>query len=811
MSGYCMKFLVLMLSAALLQVGFAAFPVRIAGKTPLFTGVGTEIEPTGAIVRAQDGVDSAFQEQLEEALKLQAIGEYEKAEKVYETLLELVPADAPVRADASFGLGQTRYWAKNYPGAIQAFQDFAREYPADARRGPAVFLTGQAYHSLGSWSEAITAFQAYLTIDDTVASFVYEVMGDCYLAAHDFAAAVEAYRRGVEGPVDRLMKIHLLEGIADAQTQAAQYDDLVATYDEILTYAQGADYRAKTEYLAGQALAAAGKGDESHQRYLAAVDDYPTSYHAYLALIELVNANLPVDEFQRGLVDYHAGAYGPAVQAFDRYLKNTPEHYAGEAHYYAGMSYKAAGNAELALAKFAGVIEDYPQGRYFGDAWIAKGETLVSAGAADKAAATWAQFVELNPDHQLAPRALWLSGELWEEQDRFEEAIYNYSELQSRYPESEFAAEALYRAGLCSYRSAEYASALSLWQKLVDEYGASSFRPAALYWLGRASHTIGNDENAVAYLNRLQAAYPGTYYAVRGDEFRQTWSAKLFQVPGQKNMLLSLPTADEQADAEAWLLSWSPVQPAEGESVSELPETLAQDGRLQRGVILWTLELTADASAQIRSLKSDINDSPLDLYRLGLLLQKKGMYRLAVSCFERVVELAPIEQRVSLPAFLLKLTHPFHFSDLLVAQAVELGVDPLLLFALVRQESSFEWHVQSWAGAQGLMQVMPATADWIALQLGWGDFSQHLIYRPFVNVQFGTWYFAHQLSSFNGDVVAALVAYNAGPGRAKRWQTAEMAVDDDLLLEYLPLDEPHLYVEKVYTHYNIYRQLYSAQ
>jgi soluble lytic murein transglycosylase len=664
---------------------------------------------------------------------------------------------------------------------------------------------------LGSWSEAIAQYQAYLEIDDTVASFVYEVMGDCYLAARDLGAAVEAYRRGLDGPIDRLMRIHLLEGIADAQTQAADYDNLVATYDTILEHAQGDDYRAKTEYLAGQALAAAGEVDKSHSRYLGAVENYPASYHAYLSLIELVNAAYPVDEFQRGLVDYYNGAYAPAVEAFDRYIETAPENYSGEAHFYSGLAYKEAGNHDLAISRFDEVIEEYPESRYLGDAWIAQGQTLADMGASDQAIELWARFVELHPSDSLAPEALWLSGELWEERDRPVEAIHNYLQVQELYPEFERAAEALHRAGLLGFRSAQYDVGVGAWQKLVDDYQSSSLVPAAMYWLARSFHAAGDDERSRDYLARLREAYPGEYYAVRGEEFEQTWNAKMFQVPMNSNMLLAPPTAEEQAEAEGWLLSWSNVQPAEGETASQLPEPLLHDGRLRRGLILWTLDLTSDASSQIRDLKSEINDSPLDLYRLGLHLREHGLYRLAASCLDRLVSLAPLEARASIPTFVLKLTHQYHFNDLLVAEAVGVDLDPLLLLALVRQESNFEWHVESWAGAQGLMQIMPATADWIALQLGWTGFSQSMIYRPHVNVRFGTWYFAHQLSSFNNDIVAALTAYNAGPGRVMRWQTPEMAADDDLFLEYMPLEEPRLYVEKVYTHYDVYRDLYSGE
>jgi soluble lytic murein transglycosylase len=275
-------------------------------------------------------------------------------------------------------------------------------------------------------------------------------------------------------------------------------------------------------------------------------------------------------------------------------------------------------------------------------------------------------------------------------------------------------------------------------------------------------------------------------------------------------MLLSPPGAAEQIEAEQWLLSWLPSKPAEGEALSRLSDAVRNDGRLRRGLLLWELGLTEDASAQLRSLKADWNDSPLELYRLGLLLAEKGLYRLSISCLDRLLALAPIAKRVAIPTFLLKLTHPLHFSDLIVQEAIDLQLDPLLLLALVRQESAFEWQVESWAGARGLMQIMPATGDWIALQLSWKDYSQQALARPYLNVRFGAWYLARQLTSFNGDVAASLVAYNAGPGRASRWQTAEMANDDDLFLEYVPMGEPRLYVEKVYDHYRIYRKLYAS-
>jgi len=749
-------------------------------------------------------------EQLESARYLQQIGYYEKAVETCELLLGNSPTESPEHKEAAFLLGETQYYARDYTRAIKSLLSFAEQYPNDARRGQAIFRAGRAYQAISNWSQAIAQYRTYLSIDDTVASFIYELIGDCYLAAQDYPATIEAYRRSLEGPIDRLMRIHLLEGIAEAQNQSGQYSDLAKTYETILEQAVGSDYRAKTEYLAGRALAAAGQTENSHAHYLHAVNDYPTAYHAYLALIELVNAGYPVDEFQRGLVDYYNGAYTPAIEAFGRYIKGAPDNYAGEAHYYTGLAYKDAGSYDSALANFDVVIEKYPRGKYLGEAWIAKGQTYVVMGAPDKAAEVWAQFVKLHPSDPLAPEAFWLSGQVWEEQARFEEAIYNYSEVHSRYPDFKRAAESLYRAGICSFRAGAYDGAVRAWQKLAENYSESPLRPAALYWLARAFHAANDDDSARTYLRRLRDSYPTSYYAARGAEFERTWSAKMFQLARPTNILLTPPAAEERAEAENWLLSWSSEQPAEGQSVSELPPDLAGDGRLRRGLILWTLGLTSDASAQLRSLEDAINDSPLGLYRLGLRLSEEGLYRLSTSCFERVIALAPLDKQAAVPPFLLKMTHLFRFNDLIVTEAVKADIDPLLVFALVRQESNFEWHAESWAGAQGLMQVMPATADWIALQLGRRDFAQHLIYRPYVNVEFGVWYFDYQLSSFGEDIAAALVAYNAGPGRVKQWRTEEMANDDDLFLEYMPLEEPQLYLERVYDHYNVYRGLYAA-
>jgi soluble lytic murein transglycosylase len=101
--------------------------------------------------------------------------------------------------------------------------------------------------------------------------------------------------------------------------------------------------------------------------------------------------------------------------------------------------------------------------------------------------------------------------------------------------------------------------------------------------------------------------------------------------------------------------------------------------------------------------------------------------------------------------------------------AVAEGVPPLLLLALVRQESAFNPQAGSSAQAYGLTQVIGPTGRQIAASLG-VPWEPALLFEPASSLRFGAHYLATQLDAFDGDVLAALAAYNGGPANARRWR-----------------------------------------
>jgi len=208
-------------------------------------------------------------------------------------------------------------------------------------------------------------------------------------------------------------------------------------------------------------------------------------------------------------------------------------------------------------------------------------------------------------------------------------------------------------------------------------------------------------------------------------------------------------------------------------------------------------------------LRKELLSDPLALYQLALAYREQGVYRLSILCAKRLIQLSPAESIGQAPRFLQRLVYPLYFDDLVLAEAQANDLDPLLLFALIYQESLFEGWATSSAGAQGLTQVIPPTGEWIALKMPWPDYQAEHLYRPYLNVKFGAWYLARQLQDFDNNLFVALAAYNGGPGNAKRWLKLADG-DDDLFVESISKAESKRYVKKVYEHYVRYRELYGV-
>ncbi len=138
---------------------------------------------------------------------------------------------------------------------------------------------------------------------------------------------------------------------------------------------------------------------------------------------------------------------------------------------------------------------------------------------------------------------------------------------------------------------------------------------------------------------------------------------------------------------------------------------------------------------------------------------------------------------------------PTPFRDAVVAQSKRTGVDPAYVYGLIRQESRFIMDARSHAGASGLMQLMPATAKWTAKRLG-VPYGPRMINDRDTNLRLGTGYLKLLLDDFEGSQALAAAAYNAGPGRPRRWRNGP-ELEPAMWAETIPFNETRDYVKKV--------------
>lgn len=158
-----------------------------------------------------------------------------------------------------------------------------------------------------------------------------------------------------------------------------------------------------------------------------------------------------------------------------------------------------------------------------------------------------------------------------------------------------------------------------------------------------------------------------------------------------------------------------------------------------------------------------------------------------------------------------ELALPLRHDDIIRQQAKKKDLDPALIAAVIYQESRFRPRESS-AGAQGLMQILPSTADFIATKSGGTKFNTEDLATPQVNISYGSWYLRYLLDRYDNDTLTALAAYNAGEGRVDQWladsgKSGGSITDPDEI----PFPETREYVKNVLKARDEYKREYARE
>ena len=158
-----------------------------------------------------------------------------------------------------------------------------------------------------------------------------------------------------------------------------------------------------------------------------------------------------------------------------------------------------------------------------------------------------------------------------------------------------------------------------------------------------------------------------------------------------------------------------------------------------------------------------------------------------------------------------EITLPLRHEDIIRQQAQDKNLDPSLIAGVIYVESRFRDQT-SHAGAKGLMQILPSTADYIARKSGGTAFEQGDLATPQINIAYGSWYLRYLLEHYHGNTILALAAYNAGEGKVDEWYREASARGEDFdVASHIPFPETRSYVGSVLEMRSRYREEYGRE
>lgn len=753
------------------------------------------------------------------------------------------PTPTPI-PEVRITLAEKSFFEGDYQTAIIELQQAKANTTETNLKAAADIRLAQIYISESRFSEAINLLSIYLedtTINDeqkAMAYYFYGVSQENMNNPVESARGYAGYSKLLPGKLDTFM----LEKAGDVNYQSNMLDDALTYYNMALESGQSGDitnikikvgriYAAQLDYtnairifmevhdaspneyvraqmnlLAGQSYLALGLPEQAYARFQESVQNYPKAFDTHSGLVALVDAGIPVDEFNRGLTNYYAGSYGLAINAFLRYMEQNPDHN-GNSLYFTGLSYLKMDDPVNAIVYWNKLINNYPDNIFFVDAWEDIAYTQWAyLNQYSTGAQTLLEYANSYSGDENAAEAILEAGRIYERNNQLTDAATTWSGLIDLYPQLEISSQGLFLSAITNFRLSKFDQALSEFQRYSLLTNVPEEKAAAYFWIGKSYEKLGDNEKSALAWQDAAKQDPTGYYSERAKEILS--GSDLLSPFNQVNLQANLE--QERLIAEVWMRNTFSL-PQDTNFITLSP-FLANESFIKANAY-WDLGLYSQARNEYETLRAIYENDPLNLFRLTNHFIEIGLYRSAIYASRQILDLANMDDFASMnaPLWFNHIRFGLYFNDIVENAADEFNFEPLLIFSLIRQESFFEGFIVSSAGAKGLMQIMPATGEEIAKLLKWPtNYVENDLYRPVINVRMGASYLSRMRTYFNDDIFAALAAYNAGPGNVTNW--LEKADNDpDLFLEIIPYEETRRYLRNIYTFYRIYETLYPVR
>lgn len=443
---------------------------------------------------------------------------------------------------------------------------------------------------------------------------------------------------------------------------------------------------------------------------------------------------------------------------------NPPSHL----FYLAARTRDRLGLYDEAIGMLSEYIRRWPQGADAPDAVINLARSRAALGQVGEALELFDLYERSWPSHVRIGNLPWYRGSLLFENGMYERSVPYFRRTLDLYPGNTTADDAHFYLCLALLKTGDPSAPDEL-ARFIARWTESVYSPPARFYYGRLLHQSGDPEGR-ALLEALIAEKPESLPAFFAREY--------LGLPPWTPVFTSEPLGEWMARNNR-----APAPPP--------PSALTGAFLIAAGRREWAVELFRTAETEVGGA-----------FRLGPFYAEHGVWERGPWAAYTMWSL----EGANRPLELWRLRYPRAWGELVEPACERYGLDPLLVFGIMKQESGFSPGVYSTAGARGLLQMIPSTSEHVADRMGWEHFSPDALYDPSVSVEYGTACISGYSGEMGGGVFETLAAYNGGPHNAVRWGAGSASPEE--FFSRITFNETKKYVEMVFHNYTVYRAIW---
>ncbi|MGE5174719.1 MAG: tetratricopeptide repeat protein [Betaproteobacteria bacterium] len=715
--------------------------------------------------------------------------------------------------------------------AIKAYRDgngaasllishqLTEQFPETSWYRRALFVTEQALIQMDRASEADAAMLRVQAEYPELADYAVFLLAEYHFSKGRHSQAAALYQSVMERHPKSPLAMRAAFRRGQSLLESYAYLQAIDAFDKFLQDHPRSEFAPDAGLGLARALTAEAQLEKAVRTYRDVMIRYPgtaADQEAERALTELKASGVevadmsPPEWYERGKHLSRSNQHAKAIDAYAKFLEKEPESQdrpdallrTGVALFNLGRR----GEATVILEKMA---RDFPGDQRTQEALYWIGRSYGKLGDWERGVRTLQKILDRFPDSEWADDALFLAGNLCRDAGDMKKAIRFYGRLAKEYPDSRFADSAIWWRAWSYYTAGDYKKMEQALRELISRYPRSILAHQARYWQGRAAEKMGQPSRAIAYYERVLKKGPYTYYGYRAMERKGRLEATGAVAKADDPVDIGVACGETPCPDD--LANIFDIDDGPPVWTDETRQILSAQPSFKKTLELMSLDMKKEASQELWALQDRVPRKRGMLIGLSKAFFELGDYQrslqLVIRNYDRYLE-APTP---GTPDDLWLLAYPRGYWDSILSCARKYGQDPYFIAAIVREESRFSSEAISPAGARGLMQVMPATAEWVAKSIKLPGFDREKLFDSDTGITIGTWYIGHLMKQFKGDALLAAAAYNAGPDAVAAWlaKYGYANGERDAFVEAIPFAETRGYVKKVLRNYAEYKRIYG--